>query len=127
MYFISQNKSPCVIVVFYWKDGAYSEPIKLGLPINDDMYGSIPPCLSLKKDFFIFASGRPGFGKSDLWISFKSEDGSWGDPKNLESPINTASSESAPVISPDRKYLFYTSMGDIYWVDILVIEVLKHK
>jgi hypothetical protein len=119
--------SPPVIVMSHRKNGVYSKPIRLGPPINDDKYGSFAPCLSPEEDFLIFASGRPGFGKSDLWISFKSKDGSWSEPKNLGSPLNTASSESSPVISPDGKYLFYTSQGDIYWVDIRVLEGLKNK
>jgi hypothetical protein len=123
IYFSSS--SPPVIMKSYWREGAYSEPIKLAPPINDGMYGSNGVCLSPREDFMIFASGRPGFGKSDLWISFKINDGVWAEPINLGSPINTPSSESGPVISPGGEYLFFGREGDIYWVEAGIIDSLK--
>jgi hypothetical protein len=123
IYFSSS--SPPVIMKSYWQEGAYSDPVKLAPPINDGTYGSNAACLSPGKDFIIFASGRPGFGKSDLWISFKNNDGSWAEPENLGSPINTASGESGPVMSPDGKYLFFGRDGDIYWVETDIIDNFK--
>jgi len=31
------------------------------------------------------------------------------------------------MLSPDGKYLFYQSRGDIYWVDAKIIEELKPR
>jgi hypothetical protein len=45
----------------------------------------------------------------DIYVSFKQEDDSWGTPKNLGENINSAASDWKPVISPDGKYLFFSS------------------
>jgi len=121
------RSSPPKIMMSKWSKGEYSEPVQLSPIINDDKYGATAPCLSPDNDYIIFASGRPSFGKSDLWISFKTFEGSWNEPKNLGSSINTEFSESAPVLSPEGKYLFYTSQGNIYWVDAKIIEELRPK
>jgi Tol biopolymer transport system component len=45
---------------------------------------------------------------------------------NLGKLINSRESEFSPVVSPDGKYLFFTStrlgQGDIYWVDAAVLD-----
>jgi len=45
--------------------------------------------------------------------------------------INSSAYEYCPMLSPDGKYLFFTSKktgnGDIYWVDARIIEHLKPK
>jgi Tol biopolymer transport system component len=76
--------------------------------------------------FIIFCSERPGgYGRGDLFISFKGDDGAWQQAKNMGSVINTQSYEFCPFVSRDGKYLFYTSNMDIYWVDAGVIEALR--
>lgn len=72
--------------------------------------------------YVIFHSDRAGgFGQADLYISFATEDGTWGPPKNLGSPINSSATEAAAWISYDGRYLFFSSTrgmtADIYWVD----------
>ncbi|MCY1635220.1 TolB family protein [Marinifilum sp. D737] len=69
-------------------------------------------------------------GASDLYISFNVND-KWSEPKNLGSLINTDANEYGPFFSPDNKYLFFVrhdgKKGDIYWVDLNVINALKPK
>lgn len=68
-------------------------------------------------------------GSGDLYISFQEEKGSWTEPINMGKPINSNKLEFCPMISPDGKYLFFSSRRrgneDIYWVDAKVIENLK--
>ena len=48
-------------------------------------------------------------------------------------PINTKAREQAPIVSPDGKYLFFTSdrfpqkSRDVFWVDAKIIDKLKPK
>lgn len=49
-----------------------------------------------------------GFGSCDLYISYLSPQG-WSEPENLGNVINTASWESAPSLSPDKRDLYFTS------------------
>jgi Tol biopolymer transport system component len=92
--------------------GHYSEPENLGPAINTQ-YGEIDNYISPDQSWLIFVSTRPeGLGSSDLYISYE-KDGSWTPAKNLGSPINTNAREFCPMVSPDGKYLFFTSTRSI--------------
>ncbi|NVK21189.1 MAG: PD40 domain-containing protein [Kangiellaceae bacterium] len=98
---------------------------------------SFHPFIAPDESYLIFDSEREGgFGDSDLYISFKQQDGSWGNPVNLGKDINTDAWEAAASVTPDGKYLFFHRMispgdantlpnVDIFWVDAKVIENLK--
>jgi hypothetical protein len=83
----------------------------------------------------LFNSPREGsFTQLDIWISFRNQDGSWSDPKNLGKTINSgANAILCPTVSPDGKYLFFTKLnlttqtGYVYWVSTNFIDVLKIK
>jgi predicted alpha/beta superfamily hydrolase len=111
-------------------DGKYTQPIPLGDAINSD-YGEGDTYVSFDESFMVINSwGRPdGFGRGDLYISFKLADEIWSRAKNMGERINTEYLEFCPMLSPDGKYLFFTSYrkgnGDIYWVDAKVIEAYK--
>lgn len=54
---------------------------------------------------------RNSFGKEDLFISLKSENGVWSTPENLGAGINTPEIEISPFLSDDGKLLFFASNG----------------
>ena len=59
-----------------------------------------------------FVSDRPGgFGGRDIYRVVKMPDGTWSEPKNLGSSINTPYDEDAPFIGSDNKTLHYSSNG----------------
>ncbi|WP_282087248.1 hypothetical protein [Aquimarina algiphila] len=71
-----------------------------------------------------------GFGDSDLYISFRQQDGSWGTAINLGDQINTKYEDAYGTITPDGKYFFFVrsyggDKADIYWVDAKIIETLR--
>ena len=51
--------------------------------------------------------------------------------ENLGSVINTSASEFKPYVSPDGKYLFFSSIrknkSEIFWVKSQIIDELKTK
>lgn len=102
--------------------GSYSNPIELDTPIK-----STECYFALDNSYVIFASASPGYRKLDLCVRFLKNDGIWSKPINLGKNINSSESESAPVISPDGKYLFYNSDGEFYWVSAKIIEALGSK
>jgi hypothetical protein len=110
-------------------DGVYQEPENLGPTINSENHeGDV--LIAPDESYIIVSTRRPhGFGRSDLFISFKKESGSWAPLANMGELINSEGTEYCPMLSPDGKYLFYTSTrtgkGDIYWVDAKIIEELK--
>jgi len=116
-------------------DGKHEEPKILSKEINTGTYLN-HPFIAPDESYLIWDAKREdGFGNSDIYISFRQEDGSWGAAINLGDKINTDAWEAAASVTPDGKYLFFNrNMGsdsyenvDIFWVDAQVIETLRHK
>jgi Tol biopolymer transport system component len=91
-------------------DGKYQEAEDLGPNINVDGVWSLEALISPDESYLLIGSfGRqPGFGNSDLFISYN-QNGAWTKPQNLGPVINTAAREYSPRISPDGKWLIFTS------------------
>ena len=78
------------------------------------------------ESYIIFCSARKsGFGRGDLYISFKDENGGWQEAQNMGKPINTEKHELCPFMTSDGRYLFYTSNQNIYWVDAAILETYR--
>jgi hypothetical protein len=109
-----------------FKNGEFTEPVNVGAPVSSE-YNEGDVLIAPDESFLIFVSvDRPGsYGSGDLYITFRKDDGSWSDPINLGEKINTEHYDFCPVITPDGKYFFYSSNGDIYWVDAEILWQLK--
>jgi len=49
------------------------------------------------------------FGDQDLYVSFKRENGSWSEPQNMGSDINTFGGEITPFLAADNTTLYYAT------------------
>lgn len=96
--------------------GRYTEPENLG-ELNSAAYEG-QPCVAPDQSFIVFtAIGRDDalhgsgvqYPRGDLYVSVRSGSGAWSAPRNLGSPINSAAAESNPSLSPDGKWLYFTS------------------
>ncbi len=106
-------------------DGRYADLHMLGGGANEPEPGA-HPCVDPEGTFVIFDSEREGgFGKTDLYVCFRQADGEWSRAVNLGASINSEDTDFCPSLSPDGRYLFYSSAGDIYWVDARVIESVR--
>ncbi len=106
-------------------DEQFQVAVVLGEAINTDGYEA-DVFIDPEESYIIFAAGRSeGYGRGDLYISFKKPDGTWSASKNMGHPINTEGHELCPFVTSDGKYFFYTSSMDIYWVDAQVIEDMR--
>ena len=94
------------------------------------------PCISPNEDYMIFASTRDGgYGQGDIYVCFKNSKDEWSKAYNLGHGVNTEYWESAPLISPDEKYLFFSrrdkdqhaKFQDIYWVSLKIIDKIKNE
>jgi hypothetical protein len=108
-------------------NGKFSKPIRLGNSINTQ-YNEGNSFMASDESYILFARwGMPVSidGGKGMYISFKKKDGNWTVPKNTKPETGMYGSLAA--LTPDSKYLFYSSGGDIYWVDAKIIEKLKPK
>ena len=114
-------------------NGRREAPRPFSKAINTGKFNA-HPFISPDESYIIWDGDREsGYGDSDLYISFRQQDGLWGEAINLGDNINTAAWESTAFVTPDGKYLFFNrNMNkdnyenvDIYWVDAQFIEHLR--
>ena len=93
-----------------FENGKYTQPQNLGEAINTSFY-EFNAFIAPDESYLIFSSwGRDDdIGGGDLYISFKDGMNEWTKPKNLGSAINSDKLDYCPYVSPDGKYLFFTS------------------
>jgi len=154
LYFFFEVQLPekSDIYVSKYTDGTYETPVRLSDSVNSKFY-EVDPFIAPDESYLIFCRSGDGFGATDLFISFRKEDGSWTKAKNMGEKINSAGIDLCPSVSPDGKYLFFSSnrnnhksysetpltvekkieilsspgngSSDIYWVDASIINDLK--
>ncbi|SFT74061.1 WD40-like Beta Propeller Repeat [Lishizhenia tianjinensis] len=61
---------------------------------------------------YFASNGHTGLGGSDIFMSKKNPDGTWGDPVNLGYPINTKANENSLLVSADGEIAFFASDRD---------------
>jgi hypothetical protein len=120
---------------------------ELEAPINSDSL-DYDPLISADGRRLLFCSRRPGgYGEGDIYVSFRREDGSWDEPRNLGPEVNSPAEESRPSVTLDGRYFFFTSnrvaevelppgvpparsmpgngSRDIYWMTAGFMEALR--
>ena len=134
-YFDTYKKGDVRFPIRYSRliNGKYEEPKALPKSINTGTYLS-HPFIAPDESYLLYdAKKEKGYGDSDIYISFKQKDGTWGAGINLGDKINTGAWEASASITPDGKYLFFSrNVGsdkyenvDIFWVDAKIIETLR--
>ena len=115
--------------IFYsaYKDGVFQPPVRLGEAVNTESYEA-DVFVDPNETYLIFCAQRPeGLGRGDLYISFKTEEGTWSEAMNMGNEINTVNHELCPFVTMDGKYFIYTSNEDIYWVGTEIIYQLRER
>ena len=130
---------------------SYSEPVRLPDTVNSPG-GDFHPFISPDESYLMFDSARESnnLGSNDIYISFRTEDGTWSEAQSLGDTINTEYADLRPFVTADGKYLFFVSnrvvpvehpstplsdeavygiidrpgngLQDIYWVSTEVIQ-----
>lgn len=107
------------------KNGEFQPSAKLGSGINTTFYEA-DVFVAPDESYVVFAANHPdGMGSGDLYVSFRKQDETWTPSKSLGNSINTETDDFCPYVSPDGKYLFYASRGDVYWVSTEVFLKLR--
>ena len=134
LYYGSKDKSPDApgyafdIYKADWVDGAFANATKLPETINTHRYEA-DVFIAPDESYMIFCSiRRDGLGDGDLYLSWKNEADEWVDAINIGAPVNTPGHELCPFVTPDGKYLMYTSNKDIWWVSMeLIYNLMKNQ
>ena len=108
-----QGFGSCDLYVSRKTGDTWSTPDNLGPQVNSRFYES-QPALSADGRRLYFISDRPGGkGRRDIWRSDLDADGTWKEPTNLGSPVNTVQNEASPFIHPNGQTLFFASDGHL--------------
>lgn len=98
--------------------GKDTSATSLGKPLNTS--GEDLDFFISRDESFMIVTNRPALG-----ISFRIADGSWTNPRMFDKQINFGLASWGPWVTPDNKYLFYTtgtkpdySDVAVYWVRI---------
>ncbi len=113
----------CKVII----SGADTTASSLGRPLNTG--GENLDFFVSKDESYMIVTNRPA-----LAISYRKDDGSWTNPRVFGPNINFGLGSWGPWVTPDNKYLFYStgtkpdySDVKVYWVRIDgVIDSLKH-
>lgn len=111
------------------RDGVFSEPESVGGGVNSDLR-DFCPFVAPDESYLIFARSVPEErGRSDLFISFRDDDGAWTGAVNMGETVNSLANEVSPVVTPDGRYLVFlragSDMNDVYWIGAGIIDDLK--
>ena len=133
-YVFDDFRSKDVIRMSVLKDGKRQAPVKMDSVINSGTY-TAHPFIAPDESYLIFDSRREdSYGSSDLYISFRQKDGSWGTAINMGAKVNSDKWDAYASVTPDGKYILFNRgiddknhNVDIYWVDAKIIEELRPK
>ena len=96
-------------------NGVYQQPVKLGNEINGFTI-SAHCYIASDESFMIFdaISASGGF----LYFAKRNINGTWNTAIKLDEQINSTTNQYLAFLSPDNKYLFFTTnQDDIYWCE----------
>src|SRR5215470_2424720 len=89
-------------------NGQYQAAESLGPAVNDGRY-TIEAFVAPDESYILLGSfALDSLGSADLYVSYSSN-GTWSKPVNLGPAINTRARDYSPRISPDGKYLIFSS------------------
>lgn len=155
LFFESNKGKTNHIYISRMNKGKYQKAEILPAPINSGN-SETGPFIAPDGSYLLFNSNRQGtFGEDDIFIAFRVDSGGWNEPLNLGEKINSKFLDWSPVVTPDEKYLIFSSYrnidpiisdyksyqeslikefgppktenGTFYWVSTGFIEKLKPK
>lgn len=119
LYFVAGNP-PHVMVARRQGDG-WAEPTPVGAddePGSAELSGYVDPD---ERYLVVTVVGRADalktaegiYDRADLYVRSHGANG-WSAPRHLPAPINTGAEEGSPFVSPDGRYLYFTSERGVF-------------
>ena len=98
------------IFVSEYKNGKYSKPLALKGGVNTKSY-EYNSFISPNEEYLIFGgyNRQDGLGSGDLYISFKNNDNTWTQAKNMGDKINSKFMDFCPFVTQSGTQIYFTS------------------
>lgn len=106
------------IYVSRLEQGHYTTPVNLGPAVNSPAMEH-DPCISKDDRLLYFTSVErtDSHGSADIYYTRKNAAGEWTAAMNAGPRVNTATYEYCSYLTPDGRYLFFSSNFDVKWID----------
>lgn len=101
----------CDLFISFKTGNEWSVPKNLGRNINSRSWDSQPALSADGRKLFFVSDRAGGFGKRDIWMSYKNYENNWEKAVNLGHVINTREDEVSPFIHVNGVSLFFASQG----------------
>jgi hypothetical protein len=116
IYFGVISGRSATVVVTRLEKGSWTEP-EVASFASDPRFFTFEPCLSADGRRMLFLSTRPtagekeqsGWANQNIFVADRREDGTWGEPYDLGTPVNTANNEFYPSLTRDGTLYFTLS------------------
>ncbi|MEM1322818.1 MAG: OmpA family protein [Bacteroidota bacterium] len=96
--------------VRYKEDGSWSFPEAVNINNYHNSGPDVNMTMSSDGNVLILSMEREdAFGRSDLYVCFRTGDNQWSTPKNLGPYVNTVYRETTPYLSDDMRTIYYAS------------------
>lgn len=90
--------------------GGWNSPKTLSKPINSIVFDASASLTADGNTMYFISERKGGQGLADIWTSVKVGK-TWGKPTNLGAIVNSKGQETTVFVTPDEKYLFFSSTG----------------
>ncbi len=111
MLFAVSDEFASNIYMSVYENDRWNPAQSLGKPINTRYYEASANFSPDSRSIFFTSNRKASLGGMDIFRSDLQEDGSWSEPENLGSTINTLLNEESPTLSPDGKRIYFSSQG----------------
>lgn len=121
IYFGVEFPPPAHIVMTRLTDTGYASLTKQEITFADprlEHMSIFHPAIAPDQSFLVFDDNE------ELYVSFRQTDGQWGSAISLGSSLKEQPA-TIPAVSPDGRYLFYASQGDLFWVSTSILDKLR--
>lgn len=125
LYLTSVDPENSDIFVSSLSGKKWEQAVKLPKPVNSKWNETHATISKDGRTLYFTSNRKGGIGGLDIYKTTLGEKGKWTEPVNLGPEINTPFNEDTPFLSPDEKYLFFSSEGhdgmggyDVFFVNL---------
>ncbi|QNL20822.1 OmpA family protein [Hyphobacterium sp. CCMP332] len=111
---ILNNAGQAIFGIFTteFNEGKWSIPIRQSIKYFNNKSSDQSFCLNKHGDIMLISmQSYFSYGVEDIYVSFRNDNNSWTEPKNLGNSINTPYEEFTPFLDDDDRTLYFSSNG----------------